>query len=99
MAWNVPLPALQTVVATLHLPGPHNSHETILTVAGLAETRRVNLWTYSETWSYEQQQQGLEPCDAAHHILLAARQDRPNSREQLDRSLRGEPAWEQLHLW
>lgn len=89
---------LDKVLLTLHLGTTRNGRRWRLEVQGRSETQRAALWSVSEVWAPDDTRGGYEPCDAAHHVLLAAAQDRCASMAHLQASLRGE-GWEQLALF
>ena len=88
---------LERLELKLYLPTPRNGRHSRLTAHGFAETKRGALWTVQETWSWSEQQAGLQPCDAVHHIALAAFQDHPGSQDAVERSLTGQ-GWEDVPL-
>ena len=95
--YGPPAHELDSVLLTLHLGTPRNGHRWRLEVQGRSATSRASLWSISEAWERSEQRGGYEPTDAAHHVLLAAAQDRCTSLAHLQASLRGE-GWEQLEL-
>lgn len=92
-----PEPRLARVQLVLTLPTIENGRHTRLEATGWSPLKRSSLWSVSETWTAADQRGGLEPTDAAHHLLLVACQDRPSSQNHLERSLTGQ-GWEQLEL-
>lgn len=88
---------LEVVRLSLHLPTSRNGRRARLEAQGTCSTQRASLWSVSETWTPEEHRAGLEPTDAAHHLLLCAMQDRPNGQYALERALTGQ-GWEQLEL-
>lgn len=89
---------LEVVTFNLKLPSITTDATTVLTVSGRSQFQRSNLWTYREEWVKEDPTRDLAPVDALHWVALATWQDRPTSPFQLNRSLRGDPPWEQLML-
>lgn len=89
---------LERVDLVLHLPGYHNEHTARVTAAGRSQYTRTNLWGYEESWTAQNPVRDLSPVDTLHWLALAVWQDRPTSAWQLGRSLRGDPAWDQLEL-
>lgn len=89
---------LDRVDFTLKLPRTGVTNEAKLHVAGRSTYSRSNLWTYEETWTEVDPSRDLSPTDAMHWIALAVWQDRPTAPYQLNRSLRGDPMWDQLEL-
>lgn len=87
--YGKPSHQLETVTFTLHLPRRSNGYLTRLEAAGRASTSRAALWTASETWTTDEQEAGLQPTDALHHLSLIAVQDTPASQEALFRALTG----------
>lgn len=95
--YGAPEHRLEYVTLRLVLPSNRNGRRAQLEVQGRCETQRASLWHVSESWSPEEHRAGLEPTDAAHHVLLCAMQDRPNSQTAIELSLTGQ-GWEQLEL-
>lgn len=62
-----------------------------LQAQGWSENQRKALWTTSEEWQGDDPVYG--PSDAAHHLVLAILQDRPNTQERLFFSLNGGIGW------
>lgn len=89
---------LDRVDFTLKLPRAGVTDETTLFVAGRSTYSRTHLWSYEERWSAVDPSRDLSPTDALHWIATAVWQDRPTVGYQLDRSLRGDPLWDQLQL-
>lgn len=89
---------LETVTFHLKIPTAQTGPETTLRVAGRSQFQRTDLWTYAEVWEREDPTRDLSPVDALHWVALGVWQDRPTSTFQLNRTLRGEPPWEQLTL-
>lgn len=89
--YGPPSHQLETVTFTLQLPTRRNQYLTRLEVRGEASTKRSSLWSVSESWTPAEQEAGLQPADALHHLALIALQDRPSSQEELFRQLTGEP--------
>lgn len=96
--YGPPTHDLERVELRLWLPSKRNGHHTRLTASGWSETSRSALWTVSESWERGELDRMLQPCDAAHHILLTAAQDRCETQGALERSLTGE-GWTQPELW
>lgn len=88
--YGKPTHQLESVTFALHLPRRANGYLTRLEAAGRASTSRSALWTVSETWTTDEQEAGLQPTDALHHLSLIAVQDTPSSQEALFRALTGE---------
>lgn len=63
---------------------------------GRSQGKRAALWTYNELFGPANS--SLAPHDAAAHLLLVCLQDRPRSRDELDRCLRGGATWENVEL-
>lgn len=82
----------------LTLPGHHNDYGSLLVVQAHSQYQRPALWTYQEDWPRQDVTRDLSPVDALHWVTLAAWQDRPSSTWQLNRSLRGDPCWDQLEF-
>lgn len=89
---------LDRVDFSLHLPRRGLDRAAMLNVFGRSEYSRPHLWTYQETWKASDPTRDLSPVDTLHWIALAVWQDRPTATYQLNRSLRGEPLWDQLEL-
>lgn len=87
---------LEVVHLTLKIPSITTDATAVVTAAGRSQYQRTNLWTYREEWAGEDPTRDLAPVDALHWVALAVWQDRPTSPFQLNRSLRGEPPWDQL---
>lgn len=95
--YGPPQHQLEYVTIRLALPTHRNGRTARLEAHGRCETQRAALWSVSEMWSAEDHRAGLEPTDAAHHVLLCAMQDRPRDQYAMERSLTGQ-GWEQLEL-
>lgn len=80
---------LDTVELKLYLPDRRNGYMTRLEVSGRSETSRAALWTVREQWLPPEVEAGLQPADAANHVLLTALQDRPDCQSALERQLAG----------
>lgn len=89
--YGPPSHRLEVVHFRLALPLKRNGYLTSLAVKGESSTSRSSLWTISETWTPDEQEAGLQPTDALHHIALIAVQDRPSSQDAMFRQLTGEP--------
>lgn len=89
--------SLDRLELKLILPTSRNGRHAQLTVHGQSETKRGSLWTVQESWSWTEQQAGLQPCDAAHHLLLACWQDRPVSQGGVESALTGQ-GWSDVPL-
>lgn len=96
--WQAPHHRLTRVELKLVLPNKENDYGAHLYIEGRSTSLKRPLWTYSETWDEHLYPEDLGPVDVAHHALLCAFQDRPESRYMLDRSFNGETVWEQLRL-
>nr|CRY97747.1 hypothetical protein [uncultured prokaryote]CRY97749.1 hypothetical protein [uncultured prokaryote] len=95
--YGVPDHALEVVQLRLSLPSRRNDHLTTAELHGMSSTKRGSLWSMTETWSWSEQQDGLQPVDAISHALLAIVQDRPVTDGGLRASLIGEST-QQDHL-
>lgn len=95
--YGPPQHQLEVVTLRLALPTNRNGRRARLEAQGRSETQRQALWSVTESWTAEEHRAGLEPTDAAHHVLLCAMQDRPRDQYALERSLTGQ-GWEQLEL-
>lgn len=95
--WGKPQHQLLRVTFTLELPTSQNGRTTRLIAVGSSETARASMWVVRETWSPSEQEAGLQPADALHHVALVALQDHPTSQTQMEACLIGE-GWEQLQL-
>nr|CRY96647.1 hypothetical protein [uncultured prokaryote] len=95
--YGPPSHELDSIHLTLHVGTPRNGRRWLLEAHGRSSTSRASLWSVREGWAPTEQRGGYEPTDAAHHLLLAAAQDRPASQSHLEACLRGE-GWEQLAL-
>lgn len=92
-----PVHDLEVIYVTLRLPTDVNGRETTVEARGESPGQRSPLWTYKERWSASEQSALLQPCDAAHHLLLTAAQDRPRTKEDLTACLGGR-GWEDVPL-
>lgn len=92
-----PSHALETVEFSLVLPVRSNEHRTSLQCIGRSGTARSALWVVKESWSWSEQEAGLQPTDAMAHVGLVSLQDRPTSQQQVEACLIGE-GWSQLTL-
>lgn len=95
--YGPPQHVLETVTFRLALPLRRNGFTTSLEVKGEASTSRASLWSVRETWTAAEQEAGLQPSDAVHHLALIALQDHPASQERLFNLLTGE-RWVQEEL-
>nr|CRY97245.1 hypothetical protein [uncultured prokaryote] len=95
--YGKPSHQLDSATFTLVLPSRRNGYLTSLDVAGNSDTQRPRLWSVKETWTVAEQECGLQPTDALHHLALIVAQDRPASQEAVFRQLTGEP-WVQESL-
>jgi hypothetical protein len=88
---------LETITLSVTLPSQRNGLRTALVVQGLTTTSRKPLWTMREHWTSGEVDAGLQPSDAAHHALLVALQDRPDSQSTFEACLLGK-GWEDVPL-
>lgn len=88
---------LERLELKLQLPHQRNGRRAQLTAHGFSETKRGSLWTMQESWSWSEMHAGLQPCDALHHLALAAWQDRPITQTGLELALTGQN-WQQLEF-
>lgn len=95
--YGPPRHRLESVELTLTLPSRRNGYQTFLAVRGRASTSRSDLWVVRETWNPSEVDAGLQPTDAAYHVLLVAAQDRPDSQSALEAQLTG-GGWEDVPL-
>nr|CRY97246.1 hypothetical protein [uncultured prokaryote] len=89
--YGKPSHQLEVLKFSLHLPNRRNGWLTRLEASGECSTKRASLWSISETWTVAEQDSGLQPTDALHHIALLGIQDHPASQEAVFRALTGEP--------
>lgn len=80
---------LERVECKLYLPTSRNGRHTRLECSGWSDTRRGPLWSIAESWSWSEQQSGLQPSDALHHVVLVASQDRPVTQSGIEFALTG----------
>nr|CRY96603.1 hypothetical protein [uncultured prokaryote] len=99
MAFRSPNHALDTVTFTCKLPTADNDVTTTLHVAGSADTKRTRLWTWEETWTKEESNDGLCWTDTLRWWALIASQDRPRDQATWNRQITGRPWGEQLELF
>lgn len=95
--YGPPSHRLTTVHFVLTLPTKENGRHSRLEAHGRSSTSRAALWSVSETWTQSEQDAGLQPTDALHHLGLVAMQDQPITQRQLELGLTGQ-GWEQLEL-
>lgn len=99
MARHSPTHRLDTVRFKLTLPGPDNDALTTLEVLGESETKRSHLWAWQETWTAQEQREGLDFSDTLRWWALIAHQDRPRDQSTWNRQISGHAPWEQLELF
>ena len=95
--YGAPSHTLEAVHFRLGLPLRRNQYQTTLEVKGTASTRISRLWFISEQWTPEEQEAGLQPADAIHHLAMIALQDHPASQERVFQLLTGQ-RWVQEEL-
>lgn len=98
MAWQTQH-KLERVEITFHLPDVRTGRPAGITAHGCTSTKRGFLWTHSEQWvDGEMHDEGYEPCDLVHHIMLVCAQDQPNSAARLAYGLTGGLSWSEEEL-
>lgn len=90
---------LTTVRFTVTLPSHLNEYQTRVTATGENPYVKDPLWRYEETWSYSEQQAGLDPSDTLRWVALICLQDHPRDQEAMNRQLACVPEWEQLEAF
>lgn len=97
--WQPPRHQLDRIEVTVRLPDEPDPTSTSIAVHGRSSTKRSDLWTYQEYFDDTvTAAKGYGVGDALHHIVLVCMQDRPNTLERLQFSLRGGIAYEQGEL-
>lgn len=99
MATRSPDHPLKVVRLTIHLPTLENEQVTTATMTGENPYAKDPLWRWSETWSWSERQDGMDPVDTLRWLLTIACQDHPRSQEHWQRQVTHGEGWEQLDMF